>query len=292
MENLEAAMDRIAARAESGGSSLCGLSSGFSDLDDIIGGFRPGRLIVLGARTSMGKTTLALNICDSAATDEGVGALFVSLESDRADITERRLVARSRVDGYRVQTGLNLGNREMSYLAKGFNEISRGAPLLIEDTPGLRFDDIEGAACRAKENHGIGLMVVDYLGLVEAGGKFDSREEEVAELSRRFKTLARELSIPIIVVSQLTRALERRKVRYPRLSDLRGSGALEEDADVVLLLHRPDYYDPSDQPGIADLCVAKNRDGHTDRVKLAFLKHLCRFENLATAPQLLEQATT
>ena len=282
------AMDAIAARAESGGHSVTGAGSGLIDLDDITGGFQPGQLVVLAARPSMGKTALALNICDHAAMELKTAVLCVSLEMGHLEIAERLLCARSRIDGYKLRTGMGLGNREMTHLAKAFNELSKGAPIFIDDTPARNMLQITASARRLKLRSKLGLIVLDYIQLVDSEESRESRQEQIAKISRRLKTLARELEVPVIALSQLNRAVESREDRRPRMADLRESGAIEQDADIVLLLHRPDYYDANDQPGIAELIVAKNRNGRTDTVKLTFLKNLTRFENLATVAEPMD----
>jgi replicative DNA helicase len=285
------AMDQIAARAESGGHAVTGLASGLIDLDDITGGFQPGQLVVLAARPSMGKTALALNACDHAAINLRVPVLVVSLEMGRLEIAERLLCARSRVDGYKLRTGMGLGNREMTQLGKAYNELQSGGQIYIDDTPARNMLQITAAARRLRLRKEIGLIVVDYIQLIDSEQSRDSRQEQIAKISRRLKTLARELRVPVIALSQLNRAVESREDRRPRMADLRESGAIEQDADIVLLLHRPDYYDDKDQPGIAELIVAKNRNGRTDSVKLSFEKKLTRFENLATVAEPFEEAS-
>jgi replicative DNA helicase len=283
------AMDRIAERASSGGHAVTGVASGLVDLDDITGGFQPGQLVILAARPSMGKTAMALNICDHAAIVQKTSVLCVSLEMGHLEIAERLLCARSGIDGYKLRTGMGLGNREMTQLAKAFSELSKGGPIFIDDTPARNMLQITASARRLKLRSKIGLIVVDYIQLVDSEDSRDSRQEQIAKISRRLKTLARELELPVIALSQLNRAVESREDRRPRMADLRESGAIEQDADIVLLLHRPDYYDANDQPGIAELIVAKNRNGRTGNVKLTFLKSSTRFENLATVAEPLDE---
>jgi replicative DNA helicase len=282
------AMDRIAERADTGGHAVTGVASGLIDLDDLTGGFQPGQLIVLAARPSMGKTALALNICEHAAIELKVPVLFVSLEMAHLEIAERLLCSRSRVDGYKLRTG-KVGNREMTQLAKAFNDLSTSGQIFIDDTASRNMLQIGASARRLRRRKEVGLIVVDYIQLVDSDESRDSRQEQIAKISRRLKTLARELPVPVIALSQLNRAVENREDRRPRMADLRESGAIEQDADIVLLLHRPDYYDANDQPGIAELIVAKNRNGKTDTVKLTFLKNLMRFENLATVAEPLDE---
>jgi replicative DNA helicase len=283
------AMDRIAERASSGGHAVTGVASGLIDLDDITGGFQPGQLVVLAARPSMGKTALALNICEHAATLGKTPVLFVSLEMGHMEIAERLLCARSRVDGYKLRTGMSLGSREIGQLTKAWNELMKDAQIFIDDTPARNMLQITASARRLRLRNQIGLIVVDYIQLVDSEDSRDSRQEQIAKISRRLKTLGRELGVPVIALSQLNRAVESREDRRPRMADLRESGAIEQDADIVLLLHRPEYYDANDQPGIAELIVAKNRNGGVGSVKMTFLKALTRFENLATVAEPLDE---
>jgi replicative DNA helicase len=273
------AMTRIAARSESK-HPITGLGTGYFELDDITGGFQPGQLVILAARPSMGKTALALNVCEHAAVELKVPVLFVSLEMGQLELAERLLCSRSKVDGYKLRTGQSLGHREMKLLGDGYDAL-RDSPLFIDDTPARNMLQITANARRLKLRQQIGMIVVDYIQLVDSEESRDSRQEQIAKISRRLKTLARELEVPVVALSQLNRAVENREDRRPRMADLRESGAIEQDADVVLLLHRPEYYDPNDQPGIAELIIAKNRNGATDTVKLTFLKNITRFENLA-----------
>jgi replicative DNA helicase len=282
------AMERIALRTDEK-HAVTGAASGYFDLDDITSGFQDSQLIILAARPSMGKTAFALNICEHVALQQGKGVLVVSLEMGKLELAERLLCARSKVDGDKLRKGRGLGAREMTLLGNAYEELQR-APIFLDDTPARNMLQIAANARRLKRRHDIGLIVVDYIQLVESesGEARDSRQEQIAKISRRLKTLARELPVPVIALSQLNRAVENREDRRPRMADLRESGAIEQDADLVLLLHRPEYYDPNDQPGIAELIVAKNRNGRTDTVKLAFLKNFMRFENLAAGVEPID----
>jgi replicative DNA helicase len=278
-EVVTQAMEQISLRAE-GRHTVHGIATGFYELDDMLGGFQPGQLIILAARPSMGKTAFALNICDHAAVENKTCTLFVSLEMGRVELAERLLWARARVDGSRLRTGHNLGTRELTLLGKAYNEFSQ-SPIFIDDTPARDVLQITASARRLKMRNNLGMIVLDYIQLVDSEDSRDSRQEQIAKISRRLKALARSLKIPVIALSQLNRAVENREDRRPRMADLRESGAIEQDADIVLLLHRPEYYDPNDQPGIAEVIVAKNRNGPTGREMLTFLKNITRFENLA-----------
>jgi len=283
------AMARIALRSESR-HPVSGVATGYLELDDITAGFQPEQLVIVAARPSMGKTALALNICDHVAVINKTGVLFVSLEMGRLELAERLLCARSRVDGHKLRTGQNLGTRELTLLGKGFDEL-RSAPLFIDDTPLRNMLQITANARRLKRRENLGLIVVDYIQLIDSDDSRDSRQEQIAKISRRLKTLAREIEVPVIALSQLNRAVENREDRKPRLSDLRESGAIEQDADLVLMLHRPEVYDPNDQPGIAELHLAKNRNGPIGTVKLTFLKNITRFENLSVMAEPIDDGT-
>jgi replicative DNA helicase len=259
-----------------------GVGSGFDDLDDLTGGFRPGSLTIVAARPSAGKSALALNICEHAALGQCITPLLFSLEMGRAELGERLIQSRSRVDGHRLRRPDLLSRQEWACVHAAERELSAAA-FLIDDHGQRNLAQIAAVGRRAKSRHNVGLVVVDYLQLIDAGTGADreSRQEQVARISRRLKGIARELNLPVIALSQLNRLVEQREDHRPRLSDLRDSGAIEADADLVILLHRPDYYDPQDQPGMAEAIVAKNRNGPTGAVRLVFLKHLARFESAA-----------
>jgi replicative DNA helicase len=274
------AMTRISARADSR-HAVTGVGSGYFELDDITSGFQPAQLIILAARPSMGKTALALNICEHAALVENKGVLFVSLEMGMLEIAERLLCAHSHVDGYKLRTGKGIGHTELRTLGKSYEILSR-APIFVDDTATRNMLQITANARRLKRRENISLVVVDYIQLIDAEGEGrESRQEQIAKISRRLKQLARELQVPVIALSQLNRAVESREDRRPRMADLRESGAIEQDADIVLLLHRPEYYDKNEKPGSAEVIVAKNRNGATGEIPLTFLKNFMRFENAA-----------
>jgi replicative DNA helicase len=278
---VKEAMERIGMRADSGGHAVTGVASGLFDLDEMTGGFHPGQLVILAARPSMGKTALALNVAEHVAINLGTPVLFVSLEMGRLEIGDRLLCARSRVDGHKLRTGMGLSHSEISQLSKAFNELSKEGMMFIDDTPTRNMLQITASSRRIRRRNRVGLILVDYIQLVDSEDSRDSRQEQIAKISRRLKGLARALEVPVVALSQLNRAVESREDKRPRMADLRESGAIEQDADIVLLLHRPDYYEPNDQPGIAVLDVAKNRNGATGSFKLAFIKKITRFENLA-----------
>jgi len=276
---LEDAMDRITKRTEET-HVVTGVGSGFFDVDDITTGFQPEQLIIVAARPAMGKTAFALNICAHAAIQNKLPTLVVSLEMGRLELGERLLSSHAQVDSNKIRTGRGMDYRELNKLGKAFGEMQT-APIHIDDTPSRTMLQITASARRLKMRQGLGLIMIDYIQLVDSDDSRDSRQEQIAKISRRLKMLARELHVPVIALSQLNRAVENREDRRPRMADLRESGAIEQDADMVLLLHRPEYYDPNDQPGVAEVIVAKNRSGRTDTAKLTFIKHLTRFDNLS-----------
>lgn len=285
---VEAAMARISLRAEEK-HPVTGVPTGYFELDDITGGFQGSQLIILAARPSMGKTALALNICEHVTCEKQGGVLFVSLEMSQLELAERLLCSRAKVDGHKLRTGQNMGARDLQQLGRAYDEL-RQAPLWIDDTPARNMLQITANARRLRMRKDIKMIVVDYIQLIDAesGENRDSRQEQISKISRRLKTLARDLHVPVVALSQLNRAVENREDRRPRMADLRESGAIEQDADMVLLLHRPEYYDPNDKPGIAELIIAKNRSGATTTVNLTFLKNYTKFENYAANPDVLD----
>ena len=290
---LAQAMDRIEMRATDK-HAFTGLGSGFYELDEMTCGFQPGQLVILAARPSMGKTAFALNVCENVVIEQKTAALFVSLEMGQLELAERMLSARSKVDGHKLKSGNGLGYREMKQLGEGYDAL-RAAPLFIDDTPARNMLQITANARRLKLRQNIGLIVVDYIQLVDSDSSDgrDSRQEQIAKISRRLKTLARELSVPVIALSQLNRGVENREDKRPRMADLRESGAIEQDADMVLLLHRPEYYEPNDASlqGKAEVIVAKNRNGATGNIEMAFLKNIMKFANLAAMADSIDGGT-
>ena len=289
-EIVTQAMEQISLRAE-GRHEVHGVATGFYDVDEMLGGFQPGQLIIIAARPSMGKTAFALNICDHAAVKNNIATLFVSLEMGRVELAERLLGARARVDGNRLRHGHNLATSDLTRLGKAYNEFSQ-APLFIDDTPARDVLQITASARRLKMRNNLGMIVLDYIQLVDSEDSRDSRQEQIAKISRRLKALARSLKVPVLALSQLNRAVENREDRRPRMADLRESGAIEQDADMVLLLHRPEYYDPNDQPGVAEVIIAKNRNGPTGTAKLTFLKNITQFENIANMIEPIDDGSS
>ena len=277
---LDEAFRRI--DASSGRRGLTGLPSGFYELDDMLCGFNAGELTVVAARPAMGKTAMMLNLMDHAAThrpdwmDHDPTVLFFSLEMGKLSIVQRMLCSRARVDAHKLRTG-KIPREDYAELARAAGELQQ-TRIFIDDSPGLSVMSIRSRARRLKHNQGLDMIVVDYLQLVSA--KAESRQHEIGVISRSLKELARELEVPVIAISQLSRAVESREDKRPQLSDLRESGSIEQDADVVLMLYREEYYRATDENrGRAELICAKQRNGPTGAVPLQFFGSILRFEN-------------
>ncbi|GAB61408.1 MAG: replicative DNA helicase [Candidatus Jettenia sp.] len=258
---------------------LTGLSTGFYDLDDITCGLQASELIIVAARPSMGKTSLALNIIEHVGVVEKKPAVIFSLEMSAQQVAQNMLCSHAQVDAHKLRMGF-LDDKQWSNLSFGLGSLSE-APIFIDDTPGLTVLEVRAKARRLKAQYDIQVVVVDYLQLMESP-RAESRQQEISIISRGLKSLSRELSIPVIAVSQLNRSVEAREGHKPRMSDLRESGSIEQDADVIILLHRDSYYDP-EKDNTAELIIAKQRNGPTGTVKLAFRSHIMRFESLASA---------
>ena len=259
---------------------ITGVPSGFADLDELTAGFQPSDLIIIAARPSMGKTSLVLNIAQHVGikTDMTVGVF--SLEMAKEQLFLRLLQAEAAIDGHRLRTGF-LGEKDWGKLSQALGTLSE-AKIFIDDSPAIGVLEMRAKARRLKAEHGLHLLVVDYIQLMQGRGRFENRVLEVASISRGLKGLAKELKIPVVILSQLSRASESQR-RRPQLSDLRESGALEQDADVVLLIYREDQFDPTpENAGVAEIIVGKQRNGPTGSIRLAFIKEHTRFESLAT----------
>ena len=278
-ELLPAALDEI--EAISSGVAEEGVKSGFRDLDALTNGFHPGNMIVLAARPAVGKSTLGLDIARYASIHKGDTSVIFSLEMSRSEITMRMLSAEAKVGLNNIRSG-SLSDDEWGRLAKRMGEISQ-APLFIDDSPNLSLMEIRAKARRLKQRHNLKLIVIDYLQLMTSGKRVESRQQEVSEFSRNLKLLAKELNVPIIAISQLNRSPEQRADKKPMLSDLRESGSIEQDADMVILLHRDDLYDNQNRSGEADLIVAKHRNGQTRTITVAAQLHFARFADIAPA---------
>ena len=259
-------------------SRLTGLSDGFYDLDDITCGLQPSELIIVAARPSMGKTSIVLNIVEHVGVVEKKPVVIFSLEMSAQQVAQNMLCSHARIDAHKLRMGF-LDDKQWSDLSYGLGSLSE-APIFIDDTPGLTVLEVRAKARRLKAQYDIQLVAVDYLQLMESS-RAENRQQEISVISRGLKSLARELKIPVIAVSQLNRSVESREGHRPRMSDLRESGSLEQDADVIALLHRDNYYDP-DKDNTAELIIAKQRNGPTGVIKLTFRSHFMRFESLAS----------
>ncbi len=274
MEEIEAAGHR--------GEGMVGVPTGFAELDRLTNGLHPGQMIVLAARPAIGKSTLALDIARSASIKHGLTSVIFSLEMSRNEITMRMLSAEARVPLQNMRKG-QMRDEDWQKLAATMGKIS-SAPLFIDDSPNMSLMEIRAKCRRLKQRHDLKLVIIDYLQLMSSGKRVESRQQEVSEFSRALKLLAKELEVPVIAISQLNRGAEQRTDKKPMLSDLRESGAIEQDADVVILLHREDAYErESPRAGEADLIVAKHRNGPTDTIVVAFQGQYARFVDMAPA---------
>jgi len=283
-ELLWPTMERIE-KLQSSGKTVTGVPTGFNDLDDMTSGFQPSELIIVAARPSMGKTAFTLNIAQHAAIDANVPVAFFSLEMSKESLVQRMLTAEARIDAQRLRKGM-LRDDDFPRLARAAG-ILTSAPVWIDDTPGITLLEMRSKARRLKAEAGIGMVIVDYLQLMQGPMNAESRQQEVSQISRGLKALAKELSVPVVALSQLSRAPEQRTGdnKRPQLSDLRESGAIEQDADLIMFLYRQEMYDgPVDKDGNslegkAEVIVGKQRNGPTGIVNLFFQKHFTRFEN-------------
>ena len=289
-ESFGGDLDRLFQR----GGRVTGLETYYSDLDEMTSGLQKSDLIIIAARPSMGKTAFAINIAENAAVQGGKAVAVFSLEMSKEALLNRMLCSQARVDAHKMRTGF-LGRDDLGKLRGALDRLVQ-APIFIDDTPGISLTELRAKARRkAMDRGGLDLVVVDYLQLMSAsapgGRRYENRTQEVSAISRGLKAIAKELKIPVIALSQLSRAPETRgKDTEPKLSDLRESGSIEQDADIVMFIYRPEYYD-RDNPeyeGKAKIIVAKQRNGPTDTIQLAFLKGSTRFETLARADWLHE----
>jgi replicative DNA helicase len=264
---------------------VTGVPTGFTDLDEMTSGLQPSDLIIVAARPSMGKTSLVMNIAQHVGTktDRTVGVF--SLEMSKEQLFLRMLTSEARIDAHRLRGGF-LGERDWGRLAQAIGTLS-DSKIFIDDTPSIGVLEMRAKCRRLAAEHSLHLVIVDYIQLMQGRGRFENRTLELGAISRSLKGLAKELQVPIVVLSQLSRATESRSDHRPQLSDLRESGALEQDADVVAFIYREDLYadknaPPTENAGVAEIIVGKQRNGPTGVVKLAFLREFTRFENLAT----------
>jgi replicative DNA helicase len=273
------ALNEIEAISNHGGE-MVGVPTGFADLDALTNGLHGGQMIIVAARPALGKSTLGLDLCRSASIKHNLPSVIFSLEMSRNEIVMRLLSAEAQVPLHHMRSG-NMSDSDWTKLASKMGTVSE-APLFIDDSPNMTLMEIRAKCRRLKQRHGLRLVVVDYLQLMTSGKRVESRQQEVSEFSRSLKLLAKELDVPVIAISQLNRGPEQRTDKRPMLSDLRESGSLEQDADVVLLLHREDAYErESPRAGEADFIVAKHRNGPTSTVTVAFQGHYSRFVDMA-----------
>ena len=276
---LQEAMVRIDARMKNE-HTIGGIETGFRDFDTLTGGLHDSELIILAARPSMGKTALALNIGEFSALKSDTTTLFVSLEMSSVELADRMLCSLAKVNGQRLRNG-SISNDDRRKLVEKAAEMSQ-APLFVDDTPSRTMTEIAAAARRLKRKSNLGLVIIDYLQLIEPDNPRDPRQEQVAKIARRLKGLARELRVPVLCLAQLNRQAEVSRDNRPRLSHLRESGAIEQDADVVMFIHREEYYQTNEEDrakvaGQADLIIAKQRNGPIGDIKLTWLKDFTRF---------------
>jgi replicative DNA helicase len=263
---------------------VTGVPTGFTDLDEMTSGLQQSDLIIVAARPSMGKTSLVLNMAQHVGTKTDMTVGFFSLEMSKEQLFMRLLTSEARIDAHRLRGGF-LGERDWGRLSTAIGTLSE-AKIFIDDTPSIGVLEMRAKCRRLASEHGLHLVIIDYVQLMQGRGRFENRTLELASISRSLKGLAKELGVPIILLSQLSRAPESRSDHRPQLSDLRESGALEQDADVVVFIYRDDVYQdksqpPTDAQGVAELIIGKQRNGPTGVVKLAFIREFTRFENLA-----------
>lgn len=281
-------IDKIHKDKDSG--ALRGVPSGFRDLDMLTAGFNKSDLLILAARPSMGKTSFALNLAENAAIDEKVPVAVFSLEMSKDQLVDRLLSSQAAVDSWKLRTG-NLSDDDFPKIGYAMGVLSE-APIFIDDTPSANVMEIRAKARRLQMEHGLGLIIIDYLQLMSGHGKgnSDNRVQEISEISRGLKGLARELNVPIIALSQLSRAVEHRDDKRPQLSDLRESGSIEQDADIVMFLYRDEYYHPeTDRKGITEVLIRKHRNGPTGNIELFFNPAQMRFHDLDKRHQSQDQ---
>jgi replicative DNA helicase len=280
---LKESFERIMHLYEAG-ADVTGVPTGFKELDKLTSGFQPGNLIIIAARPSMGKSALALNMAQNLAVRNEVPVALFTLEMSKSEVTQRMMCAEARVESQSLRTG-KLKPEDWPRLTAACDKLMK-APIWVDDTGSITMMEIRSKARRLKSREPkLGLIIVDYLQLMTSGGNAENRVQEVSQISRQLKVLARDLEVPIVALSQLSRAVEQRHDKRPILSDLRESGSIEQDADLVGFVYRDEYYngEESDSQGIAELILAKHRNGPTDTIKLSFLKRYAKFADLAAA---------
>lgn len=260
--------------------SVTGIPSGFVDLDFKTAGFQPSDLILVAARPSMGKTAFVLNVAENICLNQGKSAVLFSLEMSKEQLVNRLLSLESRVSSQLMRTG-ELNERDWDSLIEAAGVLAK-SKMIIDDTPGISIGQLRSRCRKYKSDHDISIIIIDYLQLMVGDGRTDSRQQEISDISRSLKALARELNVPVIALSQLSRAPEKRDDHRPMLSDLRESGAIEQDADVVMFLYRDDYYNKeTDKPNIAEVIIAKQRNGPIGTVELVWMPDYTKFANKA-----------
>ena len=277
---LKESFERITALYESG-LDVTGTPSGFKELDQLTSGFQPGNLIILAARPSMGKSALGLCMAANLGVRYGIPVAVFTLEMSKSEVTQRLMCSEAKVESQRLRTG-KLAVDDWPRLTTACDKLAK-APIFVDDTGSITLMELRSKARRLKSREpDLGLIVVDYMQLMTSGTTAENRVQEVSQISRSLKVLARDLDVPILAMSQLSRAVEQRHDKRPILSDLRESGSIEQDSDVVMFVYRDEYYnDESDQQGLAEVIVAKHRNGPTDAIKLSFLKRYAKFADLA-----------
>ena len=260
--------------------SVTGLPTGFKKLDEVTSGLQPSDLIIIAARPAMGKTAFALNIAQQSAVKAGASVLIFSLEMSQEQLGQRLISMEARVEADKIKKG-NLDINDWKSINYALNELNK-TKIVIDDTPGISVMEMRNKCRRLKAEQGLDLIVVDYLQLMTFGGRAESRQQEIAALSRNLKLLAREMNCPVIVLSQLSRAPELRQDKRPMLSDLRESGSIEQDADIVIFLYRDDYYnDNSEKPGVCEVNIAKHRSGELAKIDLTWVAKITKFSDIA-----------
>jgi replicative DNA helicase len=275
------ALDRISAAAKTKGA-VTGVPTGFKDLDTYLSGLQPSDFILVAARPSMGKTAFVLNVAENVAIKQQITTVVFSLEMSNVQLVNRMLSLESTVDADKIRKG-HLDSNDWGKLIEGADSIAK-SKLIIDDTPGISIAELRSKCRKYKMENNLGLIIIDYLQLMSGSGsgRSEGRQQEVSDISRALKALARELNVPVVTLSQLSRAVEQRPDHRPMLSDLRESGAIEQDADVVMFLYRDDYYNKdTEQKGIAEIIIAKQRNGPIGTVKMAWLPEQTRFADLS-----------
>lgn len=261
-------------------SGITGISSHFTDLDKMLNGLNNSNLMILAARPAMGKTAFAINVAENVCFKSGLPVGIFSLEMSAEQLVHRIVCSQAEVESEKIKTG-SLNGGEFQRVVAAVNDMQNYV-MIIDDQPGLKITDLRARARRMKETYGIGFLVIDYLQLItgaDSGRGQENRQNEISEISRMLKNLARELNVPVLCLSQLSRKVEERQGHRPMMSDLRESGSIEQDSDIVMFLLRREYYDPTDKPGMAELIIAKNRHGSVGSVHLTFRKEIAQFAN-------------